>query len=223
MTDDPGADPAEPLAARAARLASSTLANALDEAGLHRQVIATIKAVAPGMRFAGPAVTVRELAGDYGDYSSDDFKVGAIVEAAGPGDVIVIDIGGAACSTWGGMASLAAKVKGVAGLLVDGGVRDLEEMMAFDFPVFARHLVPTTGRRRLKVEAIGAPVEVDGVAVAPGDIIVADGSGAVCLPRADAEEIVTRAEALQRDDEAAVAEIQRGLSFSEAMKKFTRI
>lgn len=223
MTDNPGADPAEPLAARAARLASSTLANALDEAGLHRQVIATIKAVAPGMRFAGPAVTVRELAGDYGDYSSDDFKVGAIVEAAGPGDVIVIDIGGAACSTWGGMASLAAKVKGVAGLLVDGGVRDLEEMMAFDFPVFARHLVPTTGRRRLKVEAIGAPVEVDGVAVAPGDIIVADGSGAVCLPRADAEEIVTRAEALQRDDEAAVAEIQRGLSFSEAMKKFTRI
>jgi regulator of RNase E activity RraA len=121
------------------------------------------------------------------------------------------------------MASLAAKVKGVAGLLVDGGVRDLEEMIAFDFPVFARHMVPTTGRGRLKVEAIGAPVEVDGVVVAPGDIVVADGTGAVCLPRAGAEEILTRAEALQRDDEAAVAEIQRGLSFSEAMKKFTRI
>ncbi len=221
---DPSADPsADPLAARAARLASSTLANALDDAGLHHHVIATIKAVSPGMRFAGPAVTVRERAGDYGAFTSEDFKIGAILEAAGPGDVIVVELGGAACSTWGGMASLAAKVKGVAGLLVDGGVRDLEEMIAFDFPVFARHLVPTTGRRRLKVEAIGAPVEVDGVAVAPGDIIVADGSGAVCLPRADAEEIVTRAEALQRDDEAAVAEIQKGLSFSEAMKKFTRI
>ncbi len=223
MTDHSGADPAEPLAARAARLASSTLANALDDAGLHDQVIATIKAVSPGMRFAGPAVTVREVAGDYGDYTSEDFKVGAILEAAGPGDVIVVDLGGAACSTWGGLASLAAKVKGVAGLLVDGGVRDLEEMIAFDFPVFARHLVPTTGRRRLKVEAIGEPVEIDGVAVGPGDIIVADGSGAVCLPPAEAEEIVTRAEALQRDDEAAVAEIQRGLSFTEAMKKFTRI
>ncbi len=227
MTDDPGgvpADPpADPLAARAARLASSTLANALDDAGLHRQVIATIKAVSPGLRFAGPAVTVREVAGDYGDYTSEDFKVGAILEAAGPGDVIVVDLGGAACSTWGGMASLAAKVKGVAGLLVDGGVRDLEEMIAFDFPVFARHLVPTTGRGRLKVEAIGEAIEVDGIAIAPGDIIVADGSGVVCLPRAEAEAIVARAEALQRDDEAAVAEIQRGLSFSEAMKKFTRI
>ena len=67
------------------------------------------------------------------------------------------------------------------------------------------------------------PVQIDGVAVAPGDIVVADGTGAVCLPHVVAEEIVTRAEALQRDDEAAVAEIQRGLSFSEAMKKFTRI
>ena len=231
MTDDSGgvpadslADPsADPLAARAARLASSTLANALDDAGLHHNAIATLKAVSPGMRFAGPAVTVLEVAGDYGAFTSEDFKIGAILEAAGPGDVIVVALGGAACSTWGGMASLAAKVKGVAGLLVDGGVRDLEEMIAFDFPVFARHLVPTSGRRRLKVEAIGAPVEVDGVAVVAGDIIVADGSGAVCLPRAGAEEIVTRAEALQRDDEAAVAEIQRGLGFSEAMKKFTRI
>jgi regulator of RNase E activity RraA len=223
MTDNPGTIPAVPLAARAAKLATSTLANALDDAGLHHNVIAAIKAVSPGMRFAGPAVTVREVAGDFGAYGSADFKVGAILDAAGPGDVIVVDLGGAACSTWGGMASLAATVKGVAGLLVDGGVRDLEEMIAFDFPVFARHLVPTTGRGRLKVEAIGEPVEVDGVAVAPGDIIVADGTGAVCLPRDVAGEIVTHAEALQRDDEAAVAEIQRGLGFSEAMKKFTRI
>ena len=223
MTDNPGTIPAAALAARAAKLATSTLANALDDAGLHHNVIAAIKAVSPGMRFAGPAVTVREVAGDYGAYGSADFKVGAILDAAGSGDVIVVDLGGAACSTWGGMASLAATVKGVAGLLVDGGVRDLEEMIAFDFPVFARHLVPTTGRGRLKVEAIGEPVEVDGVAVAPGDIIVADGTGAVCLPRAGAGEIVTHAEALQRDDEAAVAEIQRGLGFSEAMKKFTRI
>jgi regulator of RNase E activity RraA len=223
MADNPSEPSATEVVARAAGLATSTLANALDDAGLHHNAIATIKAVAPGMRFAGPAVTVREVAGDYGDYTSEDFKVGAILDATGPGEVIVIDLGGAACSTWGGMASLAAKVKGVAGLLVDGGVRDLEEMISFDFPVFARHLVPTTGRGRLKVAAIGEPISLDGVSVAPGDIIVADGSGAVCLPRDRAEAIVTRAEASQRDDEAAVAEIQRGLGFSEAMKKFTRI
>ena len=209
--------------ARAARLATSTLANALDDAGLHHNVMATIKAVAPGMRFAGPAVTVREVTGDYGSFTSADFRVGAMIDAAAPGDVIVVDMGGAACSTWGGMASLAAKVKGVAGLLVDGGVRDLEEMIAFEFPVFARHLVPTTGRTRLKVAAIDEAVTVDGVRVAPGDLIVADGTGVVCLPCERAHDITARAEALQRDDERAVAEIRGGLGFSEAMKKFTRI
>ncbi len=211
------------LVVRAARLATSTLSNALDDAGLHHNVLATIKAVAPGMRFAGPAVTVREVTGDYGSFTSADFRVGAMIDAAAPGDVIVVDMGGAACSTWGGMASLAAKIKGVAGLVVDGGVRDLEEMIEFEFPVFARHLVPTTGRTRLKVAAIDEAVTVDGVRVAPGDLIVADGTGVVCLPRERALDITGRAEALQRDDERAVAEIRGGLGFSEAMKKFTRI
>ncbi len=223
MTGNAIERPPGAVVARAAGLATSTLANALDDAGLHHNVMATIKAVAPGMRFAGPAVTVREVTGDYGSFTSADFRVGAMIDAAAAGDVIVVDMGGAACSTWGGMASLAAKVKGVAGLLVDGGVRDLEEMIAFEFPVFARHLVPTTGRTRLKVAAIDEAVTVDGVRVAPGDLIVADGTGVVCLPCERAHDITARAEALQRDDERAMAEIRGGLGFSEAMKKFTRI
>lgn len=215
--------PPADLVARAARLATSTLANALDDAGIHDHVAVTIKAVSPGMRFAGPAVTVREITAEHGAFTSADFQVGAIIETAEAGDVVVIDMAGATCSTWGGLASLAAKKKGVGGLLVDGGVRDLEEMIEFEFPVFARHLVPTTGRGRLKVEAINVPVTIDGVTVEAGDLIVADGTGVVCLPRAGAEDLIARAEALQRDDEAAMKELDNGLSFSEAMKKFTRI
>lgn len=215
--------PSNDLIRRAAAIATSTLANALDDAGLHDNVIVGIKGVAPGMRFAGPAVTVKESTGPVGTFTSADFKVGAMIDAAQAGDVIVVDLGGTPCSTWGGMASLAAKLKGVAGLLVDGGVRDLEEMIEFDFPVCARHMVPTTGRTRLKVEAINVPVTIDGVAVAPGDIIVADGTGIVCLPAAQADEIVARAEALARDDAAAVDDLRAGLTFSEAMAKYTRI
>ena len=214
--------PAE-LSGRAARLSTGTLANALDDAGFHGHVLGTIKAVSPGMRFAGPAMTVREITAEYGTFTSADFRIGAIIDAAQAGDVVVIDMGGATCSTWGGMASLAAKEKGVGGLLVDGGVRDLEEMIEFGFAVFARHLVPTTGRTRLKVEAINEPVLVDGVIVEPGDLIVADGTGVVCLPKAEAAHLVSRAEEMQGDDEAAAAEIRNGLSFSDAMKKFTRI
>jgi regulator of RNase E activity RraA len=75
----------------------------------------------------------------------------------------------------------------------------------------------------LKVETINQPVCLDGVIVEPGDLIVADGSGAVCLPKDNALELVSRAEEIQRDDEAAVNEIRKGLSFSDAMKKFTGI
>ena len=186
-------------------------------------VLNTLKAVSPGMNFAGTAMTVREIIAQFGTFTSADFRVGAIIDAAQAGDVVVIDMAGTKCSTWGGMASLAAKQKGIEGVLVDGGVRDLEEMIEFDFPVFARHLVPTTGRSRLKVETINEPICLDDVIVEPGDLIVADGTGVVCLPKANAADLVSRAEEMQCDDEAAVAEIRKGLSFSDAMKKFTRI
>lgn len=208
---------------RIASIATSTLANALDDAGYHDNVLQGIHSVVAGSRFAGPAVTVREASGEFGSFRSEDFRVGAIIDAAGAGDVIVIDGGGALCSTWGGMASFAAKFKGVAGLVVDGAVRDLEEIIEFDFPVFARHMVPTTGRLRMKVEAINEPIVVYGVRVEPGDIIVGDGTGLVCLPRDDAEKIVGVAEQIGQDDASALEDMKAGMSFSEAMSKYTKI
>ncbi len=223
MSPDDDSRPTADLVARLSQLATSTLANALDNTGLHDNVIAHIKAVASGLRFAGPAVTVKERAGAYGDFTSDDFAVGTMIDAARAGDIIVVDAGGAEYSTWGGMASLAAKVKGVAGLMVDGAVRDLEEIVEFGFPVFSRHMTLTTGRLRLRIEAINDTVAIDGVAVAPGDIIVADGTGAVCLPLDRAEEITFLAEKYAMDDAAAVEDIRAGLSFTQAMAKYKGI
>ena len=208
---------------RIASLATSTLANALDDTGYHDKVMPGIKAVAAGLRLAGPAVTVKEVSGAFGSFSSDDFRVGAMIDAAAAGDVIVVDAGGAPCSTWGGMASYAAKLTGVAGLVVDGGVRDLEEIVEFDFAVFARLRVPTTGRTRLKDEAINESIVVDGVRVEPGDIIAGDGTGLVCLPRQDAEKIVALAEEFARDDASAMKDLEAGLTFSAAMAKYNKI
>lgn len=208
---------------RLGAFATSTLANALDGVGRHNHATCALRPVYPGIRFAGRAVTVLEIAGGHGSFESADFRVGAMIDAAERGDVIVVAAGGAKASTWGGMASLAAREKGVAGLVVDGGVRDQEEIESFGFPVFARHLVPTTGRTRLKVEAIDVPVEIDGVRVEPGDIIVADGTGVVCVPASESTEIAELAAACARDDRQAEAEIRAGLSFSEAMRKFRRI
>ena len=175
------------------------------------------------MRFAGPAVTVKEISGPHGSFEDDDFKVGALIDAAGPGDVIVVDADGAPYSTWGGMASTAAQIKGVAGLLVDGAVRDFEEIVALDFPVFARHLVPTTGRGRLKVEAINELVHVGGVGVSPGDVVVADSTGVVVVPHDVAAKVAELAERYAADDRSAVEDLKAGLSFSEVMAKYRQI
>lgn len=208
---------------RLARLPTATLANALDDVGKLVNCPVALRPVAPGMAFAGPAVTVEVVAGEAGRYSSAEFRVGAMIDAASAGEVVVVAAHGARASIWGGMASLAAKVKGVAGLVVDGGVRDIDEMVEFGFPVFARHPVATTGRTRLKVSAIDVPIEVDGVSVDPGDVIVADATGIVVVPRAEAERVAELAERYAADDRRAQEEIRNGLSFAEAMAKFRRI
>jgi regulator of RNase E activity RraA len=205
-----------------AALATPTIANALDDVAFEG-VMAGLAQVVPGTRCAGRAVTVREIAGRRGDFTSDDFKVGQIIDAAGPGEVLVIDLGGQCVSTFGGLATLAAKTKGIAGLVADGGVRDREEMIEHAFPVFARHMTPLTGRTRLAVAGINETVSCGGVRVRPGDVIVADGSGVVCIPADLAERVAELATRYAEDDQRAAAEIANGLSFREAMAKFSRI
>ena len=223
MTNDDASRLTRLIVDRLARLPTATLANALDDVGKVINSPVSIRPVAPAMAFCGPAVTVEVVHGVAGTYSSADFRVGSMIDAAGSGDVIVVSAQGARASIWGGMASLAAKVKGVAGLVVDGGVRDIDEMVEHGFPVFARHCVPTTGRTRLKVNAVNIPIVIDGVSVNPADIIVADSTGIVVVPFADAGRVAELAEGYARDDRAAEDEIRRGLSFSEAMAKFKRI
>lgn len=222
--DHPDIDrPAPALMERIAPIATSTFANAFDKCGLFHNVMAEIPAVSPGFALSGPAVTVKLSVGQPGTYTSEDFAVGAMIDAAQRGDVIVIDGGGSRYSTWGGMASFAAKMKGVAGIVVDGATRDLEEMVEFDFAVFSRHMAPTTGRTRLKVEAINVPVCVGGVDVNPGDIIVGDGTGVIAIPIGRADEVVSFAEKCQLDDSAAMADMKNGLTFSQAMAKYRNI
>jgi regulator of RNase E activity RraA len=213
---------ADEVVQKLAGLATPTIANALDDVGFEG-VMAGLAQMVPGTRCAGRAVTVREVAGRRGDFASGDFKVGQIIDAAGPGDILVVDIGGQCVSTFGGLATLAAKTRGIAGLVADGGVRDREEMVELQFPVFARHMTPLTGRTRLAVAGINETVSCGGVRVRPGDAIVADGSGVVCIPADLAERVAEQAIRYAEDDRQAAAEIAKGLSFREAMARFTRI
>ncbi|MCP1335332.1 RraA family protein [Futiania mangrovi] len=203
-------------------IATPTIANALDDIGFDG-VMLGLHAAGTGLRCVGRAVTVREVTGPKGSFPTEDFKVGHMIDAAGPGDVIVVANGGVPVSTWGGMASYAAKLKGIEGLVVDGGIRDREEIVEFGFAAFSTHMVPTPGKTRLKVEAIGEPIVCAGVRVRPGDVIVADGTGVVCIPAEKADEVADMVTRFADDDAKAMKEMEKGLTFREALAKFAKI
>jgi len=210
------------IVAQHRELATPTIANALDDIGFNG-VMGGLVQIVPGTRCVGRAVTIRQVTGARGDFRSEDFKVGDMIEAAVAGDVLVIDNAGHCVSTFGGLATLAAKGQGIAGIIVDGGVRDREEMLEQKLPVFARHMTPLTGRTRIAICSINEPVSCGGVRVQAGDLIVADGSGVIAVPAEHAAHVAELAAKDARDDDQAAIELARGLSFRQAMAKFTRI
>ena len=212
----------ENILQRLRNIATPTLANALDDIGFNG-VMNNLHSAVLGMKIVGRAVTVQEVTGPYGSFSTEEFKVGHMIDAASPGDVIVVANNGAQVSTWGGMASYSAKLKGIAGLVVDGGVRDREEIVEFSFPTFSKHMVPTPGKTRIKVLSINEPIICAGVRVRQGDIIVGDGTGVLCLPIEYVQKITEEAEKFTADDKKAMQEMKNGLTFREALKKFSKI
>src|SRR5206468_3484334 len=119
----------------------------------------------------------------------------AAVDAASPGDVIVIAAGGRTdAAGWGGVLSLAAAVRGVRGVIVDGACRDVDEIRDLGLPVYARAAVARTARGRLAEVAWDVPVSIGGATVAPGDHVLADGSGLVVIPAARKADVLAAAQ-----------------------------
>jgi 4-hydroxy-4-methyl-2-oxoglutarate aldolase len=142
------------------------------------------------------------------------------IEAAQPGDIIVIDNAGQPqFSTWGGLLSLSAKLKGVSGVVIDGACRDIDEARDLEFPVYSRGVVPMTARGRVMQESFNHEIQFAGVQCRPGDLVIADGSGVVIIPREREEEVVTAAEAVFAKEAEMAAGIRKGYSGLEMLEK----
>jgi len=154
--------------------------------GSHRlECLEGIRPLRPGQFACGPAVTVRTLPGDWA-------KSVEAIDIARPGDVIVVDACGCPPAIWGELATESAKAKGLAGLVVDGAVRDTADIRKLEFDVWTRHVTSHAGDPHGRGE-INQPIRVGGQAVAPGDWIVADDDGVMVLPKARAVEMANRA------------------------------
>lgn len=131
----------------------------------------------------------------------------AMLSAMEPDDALVVSGVSPTISCWGGNACRLAANAGVAGVVVDGGYRDVGEVRAGGFPLFGAASTPRSGQRRVRVAATDEPVTVDGVRVAPGDVVVADSTGVVVVPAEDAAAVADTAAdllAAERELEAAI-------------------
>ena len=200
------------------QIGTSTWSDALDEIGVQGVVGGLVRRSGTG-RFAGFAATAKARAGQLGSFEREAFAVGQMIDAVGPGQVLVIDVGGAEISTFGGLASLAAKIKGVAAVVIDGACRDAEEIRETGLWLASRHITPRSGKKRVKVENIGQPISIGGVSVAPGDLMVGDETGIVVIPRRHLEEALAAARRMLSMDQEIERTIRAGTSFREAARR----
>ena len=203
------------LLARCAAIGVSSWSDALDELAIDG-VLQGITQRSGSGRMCGFAVTARQLSGRLGDFEKSDFAVGPLVAATGPGKVLMVDVGGAPISTLGGLASLAASKQGASGVVIDGACRDIDEIRATKLWLASRWVVPTTGKRRLKLQPLGGTVSVGGILVSQGDLVVGDDTGIVVVPRARLLEVLEQAERIVAIDERVEERIRAGESFGSA-------
>lgn len=178
---------------------------------MHRKgAMRDIHPINAGTKIAGTAITVQTFAGDWA-------KTVEAIDLGGPGKVIVIYNGSNYVAPWGGLATLSCKIKGIEGVVIDGAVRDVDEIRAMNYPVFASAIVPNAGDPKGMGE-INAEITCGGQLVKPGDYIVGDDSGVVVIPRERAYEIARRAKEVEKNESRMYEEIRRGSTLSQVAK-----
>ena len=177
---------------------------------MHRKgAMKGILPICTGHKIVGRAITVRTLPGDWA-------KPVEAIDRAGSSDVIVIDNGRADVAPWGGLATLSCMNRKIAGVVIDGAVRDVDEIRKLDYPLFACAIVPNAGEPKGYGE-IGVEIICGGQVVRDGDYIVGDDSGVVVIPKERAYEIARRAKEVYKTELRIRAEIERGKSLSEVL------
>ncbi len=211
MTDD--------IVTRLLRLDSCAVSDALDKLGLP----AAVTGLPPRSvlrKIAGRVHTVKLVAKDQAPPPAGAPRhLGtAAIEACQPGEIIVVEQRtGIDAGSWGGILSLGAKVRGVAGVIADGPLRDVDEAREFDFPVYSRAVTARTARNRVAEAATDVQVQIGDVTVQPGDYAIADSTGVCFLAAAQAAQIVAEAETIAMREAAMGKALLRGQRITEVM------
>jgi 4-hydroxy-4-methyl-2-oxoglutarate aldolase len=207
---------ADEISRRLAKLDVCALSDALDQLGLP----SAVTGIAPRTvrrRVSGRAMTVKLAAGKSTSGPPRHLCTLAI-DSAAPGDVIVVEqTTGIDAAGWGGILSNAAKQKGLAGAIIDGPARDIDEAADLDFPVYARSATARTARGRIHEIASGEPILVGGVTLAAGDYVAADSSGMVCIAADKIAVVLDAAERIAAREAVMTKDVLAGSPVSKVM------
>jgi len=187
-------------------LARVSTAN-LSHGSHHRPCLPGFQQITAGAKLVGPVLTVRTVPGDFA-------KPVEAVDRAEPGQVIAVDAGGVPPAVWGELASESAVQRKLAGVVVDGGIRDTDEIRRLGFPAHAKVVCSHAGHPKGLGE-IGGPIRLAGVEVFPGDWLVGDADGVMLLPRAEVVEMANRAQDVLELENRQRVEIREGRTLGE--------
>jgi 4-hydroxy-4-methyl-2-oxoglutarate aldolase len=202
---------------RLSKLDSCVISDALDKLGI-KGVAAGISRLSTDKKLVGRVLTVKLETAD--GRLAERHLCTAAIEAAKPGDILVIEHHSRAdCAGWGGILSRAAIVRGIPGVIVDGICRDIDESRDLGFAVFARGVIPATARGRIIETEFNTPITVSSVTVRPGDWVLADGSGVVFLPKDHLETVLSQAEQLAAREALLIKDIEAGVPVSKVMSR----
>ena len=178
---------------------------------MHKQgAMKDIRPVKHGFHMVGKALTVKTIDGDWA-------KPIEAIDKAEKEDVIVVDVNGGKTAIWGELATWSAKLKGLSGVVIDGAVRDLDDLIKIDFPIFSRYISPNAGEPKGFGE-IGAEIICGNQTVKSGDWIIGDDSGLVVVPQEIAQEIANRALDVKEQENRIREEIKSGGSLGTVVK-----
>ncbi len=177
---------------------------------MHKQgAMHGIRPIKLGFHMVGKALTVRTVDGDWA-------KPIEAIDQADKGDIIVVDVSGGKTAIWGELATWSAKLKGLAGVVIDGAIRDLDDLV-IDFPIFSRHISSNAGEPKGFGE-IGAEIICGNQTIKTGDWIIGDDSGVVVVPQEIAQEIANRALDVKEHENRIREEIKSGGSLGTVVK-----
>ena len=200
------------------KLSTPTVSDALDRL----QVGGALRGILPLWpacpRLVGPAATMKLLPPREGP--SPVIGTMEAVKAAQPGDVLVIDHGGRTdANSYGGIAGFTTRHFGLAGCVIDGATRDIDDIMALNLPVYARGVIQTSIRNRCSDGGHGIEVQLGGVKVRPGDLIMGDLNGILVIPKEHIEQVLEIAKGFKEMEDRIVEAIRSGTDPSEAHEK----